>query len=1345
MKNKLFLIALIYLCSHINAYSQTKITQYRYWFDQNFSTNIIAPLSNPSPDAELMKSFSTSDLKQGLHSINFQFQDDKQRWSPLISSFFYLTPKLTAYEYWFDADYANKKSEAFSPIDKNQELTLQLNTNLLSPGLHSINFRFRDELGIWSAITTDYFNKVDKIVAYRYWFNSEFEARVEAKVTPTIDYMLNMDIKTNSYTVDDTLHFQFQSEKGIWSSVVSEILKPGNLIQNGDFELGNVGFTSEMKYLATSDFKSGIYTIGTSATQFQNNFSNCNSNHTPNGKLMFIGNGSETTDSKVWSQTVAVKPNTDYTLSMWYANLSDFSDKQKLQFQVNNTLIGQNTTGPPNLCEWGNLKTIWNSGTNTTAKIEIINHSNAFIGNDFAIDDIYMTPVIVCPFTEMSILNLTPSINQTSYNVLQGATVHHYFWLKDENQQAISGRVINYEIGGKTGIFRSAPSDPKGLVDLAINLDGNDKESQSDDLITANNTVFVKFVGTEKNCSNKISVNDFKSFGIGVSKFQGKKPRHGFYVKGGPIFWTPGVDFYYQDLEDGSGNSGYGLKVSNDLTLDVLKGKVNDDKTVELNKTFFDKDLKAELSTYLLLDNAHYDSYKDPLFVIYLLLGGGALENVSSFIPVNHYIKIALQHLLKADNYKIYDSTMDYGISNAATLSIELGLGKNVPFIEKVFKSGSVGKFNLLNLEGSITIEKSLKHDGATSDEDNELSITGTASGSIGVSLGKINTNPATGKETFVTQSKLLDANRNINGFIGLSYRQDPFHGGPVTKGVINYGYSSTSKQGVLVFQEETDLTITNSFEIGPRAIDFLKKKNVFKSTVKDILLGIGSNVVFPNQNTSITNTVIDEVNKTNKLILEEYDPRWNIGELSFTTNRTYKVSDYIDLHLPFTDGKAGLLKLGTYAQADFPFKEKKAHPETKSLLPTIEYSETNKFVKIQSPILTALNALEDAFKAALPRIIAAACGPFKGFCNKVVVLVGDVVGGVVSVFNSIRSYSPFLKAYDQLEERGRVDFSVLNFSIPEGGKSFPIKTKINLEYYYPGGEVKAVTTNKDTLVIISDIFFLSAILNSDTFRTSANGDFNIKAYLGEDDLTFYGFEKTSDVALLHQYAGDTTWQVIGRVSRLNNNISFPFNKTGTFALGRLLPNNDRVPPKIDVQTDKITNVGDFIYATITDLSGINWGSVKVSLEGSLIPFVRVGNTNQIKIPTDSLTSTILKNIFLSIQARDLVGNLGYEVVILNEATTASQEVIIHKQLLQLSPNPTSDQLNIIWQWHQQQNLSFEIYDISGRRVKELVVISNGDQLQTTEIPIHNLSSGVYLLTIKDKGKVLDSRQFVKL
>jgi hypothetical protein len=59
-----------------------------------------------------------------------------------------------------------------------------------------------------------------------------------------------------------------------------------------------------------------------------------------------------------------------------------------LQFSINGIQLGTPFTAPAALYTWQQFSTTWNSSTNTTATICIVNQNTATSGNDFGIDDI---------------------------------------------------------------------------------------------------------------------------------------------------------------------------------------------------------------------------------------------------------------------------------------------------------------------------------------------------------------------------------------------------------------------------------------------------------------------------------------------------------------------------------------------------------------------------------------------------------------------------------------------------------------------------------------------------------------------------------------------------------------------------------------------------------------------------------------------------------------------------------------------------------------------------------------------------------------------------------------------
>lgn len=168
------------------------------------------------------------------------------------------------------------------------------------------------------------------------------------------------------------------------------------LIVNGDFESGNVGFSSSYTYMnsgtAGNMYPEGTYTVSPNPTFHHNNF--WGRDHTSGAGNFMIVNGSNTTVN-VWEQTVTVLPNTTYYFSAWAMSLNSVPPYAQLQFSVNGVNVGTtavlgprvNNNNPP--FNWTRFYGTWTSGpTTTTAVVSIVDLQTAPGGNDFGIDDI---------------------------------------------------------------------------------------------------------------------------------------------------------------------------------------------------------------------------------------------------------------------------------------------------------------------------------------------------------------------------------------------------------------------------------------------------------------------------------------------------------------------------------------------------------------------------------------------------------------------------------------------------------------------------------------------------------------------------------------------------------------------------------------------------------------------------------------------------------------------------------------------------------------------------------------------------------------------------------------------
>ena len=160
----------------------------------------------------------------------------------------------------------------------------------------------------------------------------------------------------------------------------------GNLVFNGNFSQGNVGFSSDYPY-ATNLVPAGLYGIVTNANAVHPSFQGTgHTGNAPQDSFMVV-NGAGVPNLNVWCQTISVSPNTDYFFGAWVSTVVA-NNPAILQFSINGQVLGSPFSAPFNINNWVQFYQTWNSGTSTTATICVVNQNTTTGGNDFALDDI---------------------------------------------------------------------------------------------------------------------------------------------------------------------------------------------------------------------------------------------------------------------------------------------------------------------------------------------------------------------------------------------------------------------------------------------------------------------------------------------------------------------------------------------------------------------------------------------------------------------------------------------------------------------------------------------------------------------------------------------------------------------------------------------------------------------------------------------------------------------------------------------------------------------------------------------------------------------------------------------
>lgn len=189
-----------------------------------------------------------------------------------------------------------------------------------------------------------------------------------------------------------------------------------NSVYNGDFELGDIGFTSDF-YTPTTPggwgvlSEEGTYAVDNDASNAHTNFIGFDHTNPPNGNFLIV-NGGTTANSSIWCQTISVIPNTDYEFSTWVSSVVA-ENPASLEFSVNGVLIGNSFNAPATTGIWEEYTTSWNSGSNSSATICIVNQNTTESGNDFGIDDISFNAI--CINTDEATVTVNP--NPLSSNI----------------------------------------------------------------------------------------------------------------------------------------------------------------------------------------------------------------------------------------------------------------------------------------------------------------------------------------------------------------------------------------------------------------------------------------------------------------------------------------------------------------------------------------------------------------------------------------------------------------------------------------------------------------------------------------------------------------------------------------------------------------------------------------------------------------------------------------------------------------------------------------------------------------------------------------------------------------
>ncbi|RUT78263.1 gliding motility-associated C-terminal domain-containing protein [Ancylomarina longa] len=187
------------------------------------------------------------------------------------------------------------------------------------------------------------------------------------------------------------------------------------LVNNGDFTLGNIGFQSGYYYCSnpwswSCRHQKSKYIINSNTTILGGGFSDCTgiTGNFPDNVMVVKGAEAHHT---VWEQTINVDTDSYYMFSVNITNLHSNS-YDEFEIKVNGVIVDQFYTDEP--CNWDLFKSLIYSNSNTQLTITIDNISTSGVGNGYALDGISMFKLSEIPLDVTVDVVQHPTVNAGS-------------------------------------------------------------------------------------------------------------------------------------------------------------------------------------------------------------------------------------------------------------------------------------------------------------------------------------------------------------------------------------------------------------------------------------------------------------------------------------------------------------------------------------------------------------------------------------------------------------------------------------------------------------------------------------------------------------------------------------------------------------------------------------------------------------------------------------------------------------------------------------------------------------------------------------------------------------------
>ena len=217
------LLSWSFFVKQLPKYEEPNVVACEYWVDNRVDSMLTASMDS----SEVVFAIDMAPLREGLHTLNYRTKDNESQYSALHTWAFFkgeiydsTTHKAVAVDYWIDNSYAQPQTVV---MDSNS-VAFAVDAIDFGEGLHTLNYRTKDNAGMYSALQTWMFFKGEvrdtavahRVVSVDYWIDNNYN-QCETVTIDSSSVMFSVDASGVSEGMH-MLNYRIKDELGKYSA-----------------------------------------------------------------------------------------------------------------------------------------------------------------------------------------------------------------------------------------------------------------------------------------------------------------------------------------------------------------------------------------------------------------------------------------------------------------------------------------------------------------------------------------------------------------------------------------------------------------------------------------------------------------------------------------------------------------------------------------------------------------------------------------------------------------------------------------------------------------------------------------------------------------------------------------------------------------------------------------------------------------------------------------------------------------------------------------------------------------------------------------------------------------------